>query len=238
MRSVRDRLASDLSLMFRIWRSGAAPFLIFRSKPAACKTHLPAKIMEFGLEPLQLRAQNLIPETSKPRDKHLNFVICGRKAAPNLALPITKLFEHTIWGGYVSDGQRNADFRKASAESAVARYFDHLIADIWASKYYGASLGCTIECHRRLLSGQLNQLDSTAFQIELPILNGATFDELYRLREEEASHFQRFRTSLRRALNERLAASTGTNDRQIAQEITEDFITPALGFNLRSLEGI
>jgi hypothetical protein len=116
----------------------------------------------------------------------------------------------------------------ASAESAVVRYLDHLVADIWASKYYGASLGCTIQSHRCLLSGKTSRRDSTAFQIDLPILNGATFEQLHRLRQDEASHFRRFRASLRRALDERLAVSPGANDLQIAQEITEDFLTPAL----------
>jgi hypothetical protein len=59
-------------------------------------------------------------------------------------------------------------------------------------------------------------------------LNGATFEQLYRLRRDEADHFRRFRASLRRALDERLSASKGSNDIQIAREITEDFLEPAL----------
>jgi hypothetical protein len=223
----RRRLVSDLSLLHQIWLSGAAPFLIFRSKPSACRTHLPERIKEFGLEHLEIRARELVPEIAKNSEISIEPCDCGRNGCIKFTFD-NQLFEHTLWGGYVVEGISNVDFRTASAESAVGRYLDHLVADIWASKYYGANLGSTIQTHHRLLSGEITTPDSTAFQIELPILNGATFEQLHRIREDEASHFQRFRTSLRRALEARLSVSTSVDERQIAQEIAEDFLMPAL----------
>ena len=223
----RRKLISDLLLLFQIWRSGAAPFLIFRSKPEACKDHLPERIKEFGLEHLRVRAESLVPEIANNSDISVKRCDCGRDGCTQFTLN-HRLFEHTVWGGYLVEGTSNADFRTASAESAVARYLDHLVADIWASKYYGASLGSTIQSHHRLLSGEMRTRDSTAFQIDLPILNGASFEQLHRVREDENSHFQRFRTSLRQALDERLATSNDADEMQIAQDVAEDFLTPSL----------
>jgi hypothetical protein len=142
---------------------------------------------------------------------------CGRGDCTQFTLN-NRFFEHTAWGSYVAGSAQNEDFRWASAEAAVSRYFEHLVADIWASTFYGASLGTAIESHHRLLAGEAKTRDSVAFQVDLPILNGASFEQLHRLREDENGHFLRFRTSLCRALDERLSASNKVNGEDVAKK--------------------
>jgi hypothetical protein len=236
----RERLVSDLFFLLLIWQAGSSPFLIFRSKPSVCKEHWPQKIKELGLNSLRLQSQSLVPEIAANSRISTEPCDCGRKDCTRFTLN-NNLFEHTVWGSYQRGKIENSDFRLASAESTIERYFDHLVADIWASKYYKASLGCTVQSHHLFLSGQVKERDSIAFQIDLPILNGATFDQLYRLREAEADHFQRFRTALRRVLDERLAASESVNGMHIAREITEDYLEPALHSirdRLKASEGV
>lgn len=226
-RESRRRLISDLCLLLEICRSGADRFLIFRSKPSACKDHMPKRIHELGLQRLAARANALVSEVASASDISIEPCACGRDGCTQFTLN-NRLFEHTVWGSYLASDPRNGDFRQATSESVVSRYFEHLVADIWASTYYGASLGTTIESHHRLLAGKLRTRDSAAFQIDLPILNGANFEQLHRLREDESGNFARFRSSLRRALDERLAASNEVDEIRVAQEVVDDYLQPAL----------
>jgi hypothetical protein len=226
-KEIRRKLISDLSLLLQIYLSGADRFLIFRSKPSACTHHISERIRELGLQRLETRANALISEVASVSDIKIEPCDCGRDSCTQFTLN-NRLFEHTVWGSYVASSAQNKDFRRASAEAAVARYFEHLVADIWASSFYGASLGTTIESHHRFLAGEAKTRDSVVFQIDLPILNGANFEQLHRLREDENGHFIRFRTSLRRALDERLFASNEVDDKDVAKDMVDDHLIPAL----------
>jgi hypothetical protein len=193
------------------------------------------RIHELGLQRLETRANALVSEVADVSDISIEPCDCGRGGCTQFTLN-NRLFEHTVWGSYVAGDARNEDFHRANAESAVSRYFEHLVADIWASTYSGASLGTTIESHHRLLAGESRTRDSVAFQIDLPILNGASFEQLHRLREDENGHFIRFRTSLRRALDERLTASNEVDGKDVAQDVVDDHLIPALNSILDRLK--
>lgn len=157
----RERLVSDLLLLLRIWQSGAAPFLIFRRKPGVCKEHWPEKIKEFGLDSLRLQAFNLVPEVAETSDIAIEPCDCEREGCTQFTLN-NSMFEHTVWGGFFREGTKNSDFRLASAEATVQRYFDHLVAiyglvntmeQVWAARYEvitGSSPGNETDGNQRL----------------------------------------------------------------------------------------
>ena len=201
--------------------------MLFRSKPSVCSHHWSEQIEELGLKSMQSNALSLAHEVAKTAAVQTASCDCGKLDCIRFALR-HELFEHTIWGTFVRQSA-NADLKLASAEVTLGRYFDHLVSDIWASRYYHSSLGCTLASHRRFLSGCTEDRESLAFQFNLPILGGMDFEHLFRLRQDEAEHFDRFRHALRVAFDERVRRfNTSINGGVIVREIADDVIEPSL----------
>jgi hypothetical protein len=66
-----------------------------------------------------------------------------------------------------------------------------------------------------------------ALNLALPVLEGVPAAELIRVRQAEALSFERFRQSLRLAIQDRLTNSQAT-PAQLATEIVDDVVNPAL----------
>ena len=138
------------------------------------------------------------------------------------------LFEHTVWGSFVAESMGSSGYRLASANAAIKQHFDYLVSDIWAAQIYRSSLGCTIESHQHFLAGRPQDRESVALQFDLPFLNGVDYHRLFQLRKDETDHFERFRSSLKRALDESLRKPPSQGGQYIAKQITDDVIEPAL----------
>jgi hypothetical protein len=81
--------------------------------------------------------------------------------------------------------------------------------------------------------------EDVAFRIGLPVLDGIDPGTLMSLRKAEADSFRRCQHALRSAIRERIRSMPDASASQVAKEIEDDVIAPALadvGRRLRSAE--
>jgi hypothetical protein len=67
-----------------------------------------------------------------------------------------------------------------------------------------------------------------AMRVRLPVLEGLSPDVLICIRSDEHQYFDRFKTQLRLAIQERLKAADSDDPEKVAKEIQRDLIQPEL----------
>lgn len=139
--------------------------------------------------------------------------------------------EHTTWGavqGVVSELNQR-ELMLVVATAVTARFSAHLASDIQAAEKWGCPLGIGINfhCHMASLRAKAATVEDVVFQLDLPVIEGIDARDLIQLRKDEHDHFEAFRTALRRATAEKIAAIGGCSSR-LAVEIQNDLLNPAL----------
>jgi hypothetical protein len=120
------------------------------------------------------------------------------------------------------------EVQRAVADGVLERYLSHLSADVLGAKIIGAPLGSILSLHRVLLQRRPPSVAATAFELDLPILDNVSTEDLIRVRLDERDMFDRFQASLRRAIKEAIKVSDSSRSVEIAAEIRSDIIDPEL----------
>lgn len=112
----------------------------------------------------------------------------------------------------------------------VQSHVQQLLADIALARQWQSPLGSTIKFHQQILRRNTAGTEEAqvAINIQLPVLRNADPELLIRIRQDEAEHFIAFRDALRRAIREKLQATSDKDPARIADEIESDLIEPQL----------
>jgi hypothetical protein len=220
---IPDHLPVYVRLLLYLREIGAEELLIFRQKRPPCQEHLKDHLHEVGIDDAEAEAERVIPQLAEEaklqlrvHDDHLDYTFSH------------PLFEHTVWGAIRPDADE--DLSQAVARSVVRKYLASLASDLYTAKVLNSPLGSTVRLHTRLLVGRTiaSEDSSLAFRLELPALHGIDARTLLKIRNDERPTFDRFRRALAKAMEDRLAASTSKNAAEIANEIQQDVLEPAL----------
>lgn len=219
---------SDVQLLLYVREIGAERLLRLRRKPDPQAGDWRDTAREAALDELIPIAEDAIArvaqeaeiEYSAYRDHH-HYSLTHQ------------LFEHTQWGGVwtLDSSSTDQDARRAIAEDVVEQYVAYLAADVQAARTLHLPLGATVQFHGDLLQSPAEVADPvavTGFELELPVVEGIDLRSLIELRERERERFEKFRSSLKLAIKERIRASGDPDPRRVAQEIETDIVAPAL----------
>jgi len=164
------------------------------------------------------------------------------KSDPKSQLPTVRLAHPMLLGGgnftdvetFEGWEARHPEFQSASIKYKLARFFlpDYLLGwagDLYLSRELSLPVGISNPLQSRVLhlSGPRQAEGEIVFKLQLPVINGLAPKDLLAIRESEHDAFEAFRSSLRMAIRERLSVG-GSEPSNVAQEISQDVIQPAL----------
>ncbi|WP_204072791.1 hypothetical protein [Planotetraspora phitsanulokensis] len=217
-------LASQLRLLLYLRDIGAEANLIFRQKTPACRQHFEEHLRESGLSHLVDAAAPLVDELAlaghytidRRCDDHLHYTFEH------------PLLEH-VQSGAVGAGLVGEDLARAIAMDVFKLYSAHMVADIRTSRIVKAPLAAVVGLHRETLY-RVPAADehSIALELGLPFLNGVPVKDLIQIRNDEYLSFEKFRTSLRKAIKEKVTSATEGGPTEVANEISRDIVLPSL----------
>jgi hypothetical protein len=223
---VRRWLVSHIDVLLYLRSIGAEPLLTFETRRPPCEVHWKDHAEEAGLSAVVDQSAEIAARLVAEGDIRIVKAECDhtyRFDHPE--------FEHSVWihldhedATSMSERERNVEV----AHSVVRRYTAHLSSDLMASRQAGAPLGSILSLHRALLLERPPTVQATAFELDLPILSNVSVPDLLRLRNEERDLFEKFQTSLRLAITERIRRQAASDDPGIASEIQQDVIDPEL----------
>jgi hypothetical protein len=228
---IKRLLETYIRLLFYLRNIGAEEFLFFTERPSRwCEDCGRLLFLEIGVESpeaYQLYVEQLAERLVREGTFRVR-TIRGRRAfefshPTYIPTPIVN------FTGRRSAAEVTRDRRKIVA-SLTQRYVHHLIADINLSHRWHSPLGSTLKFHEQLLRGDRAKSSEAdvALHLQLPILKGVSTETLLKIRKEEGQHFEAFRTSLRRAIRERIEVAPDQNTDAISREIVLDVIQPGL----------
>ena len=115
-------------------------------------------------------------------------------------------------------GLSDDEIKVVAVKKVFENFLAYLASDVRAAQIYDAPLGSAIPFHQQLLrTANSPTVAEVAMRMRLPVLEGITPDVLLRIREDEHEYFDRFRTQLRLAIQERLKAAESENPRKSRQ---------------------
>ncbi|MCF6470452.1 hypothetical protein FAF44_18925 [Nonomuraea sp. MG754425] len=216
-------LESQLRLLLYLRKIGAEKHLMFRQKAPACQLHFEDHLQEAGLDHLKDAATQIVGELartgkcriSKACEGHIHYSYDH------------SILEHTQWG--VVRVEPGADPARCIAEDVFKLFSAHMVADVRTSKIIGAPLSLVVGLHRETFH-RLTDADehSVALELALPFLEGVPVGDILKIRDDEYLSFEKFRSALRSAIKEKVAAVGDRSSVDIADEIADDMILPAL----------
>jgi len=224
-------LAPFVDVLGHLDALGALPLVEFEVRRPSCRAHYVEHAREAGIEHAVDNTEILTNDIASAGDIEWNQFATEDHEDIEYSLSHA-WFEHTCWGALCfmerQVPREEAEIRRAIAKDVVLRYLAELSADASASKVSGAALGSTVALYRRLLAKKVApQVEDIAFNLTLPVSQGATIASLIRLRHEEAEAFERFQRSLKKALLEKVRS--GASDvEKVSREVQEDLIEPEL----------
>jgi hypothetical protein len=203
--------------------------LLFRQKPPACVLHYKQHLGETNLDGLLDNASWLIDQLAeqgelveiRQHDDHWHYTF------------VHPMLEHTQWGSFgLEEGSTNpaTDPNRAVAEAVFKEYSAHLVSDVRTAKYLTSPLAASVSLHSEVLDQPRAEATEAevALELSLPVLEGVPAAELLKVRRDEALSFERFRHSLRAAIQERLSNVQGGSSAEVASSVAEEVINPAL----------
>lgn len=224
---LRKWIAAHLEVLLYLRQMGGESLLTFEEKPIPCELHWKRHASEAGLQMVVEDSTRIAERLSHESDIQL----VERNADGSNYVFIHPEFEHHVWVDIDNDTKdilTEDQVKLYVATKVLARYTAHLASDVSAGSAHQIPLGSTLALHCALLEHRTPSVAETAFQIELPVLTNVAVADLIRVRNEERDLFERFQTSLRTAIRERLKLEPSENPAQLAREIREDLIDPNL----------
>jgi hypothetical protein len=225
---IPEWLLSHLEVLLYLRQIGAEPLLAFRLKPPPCQVHLAQHVGEASLS-LVLRSENRV---AKSLAKKAEVVLQTRRdGSIGYALNLDGL-GHTQWGTVPKDaalGLSDDQVKVVVVKRVFENFLAYLASDVRAAQKYNTPLGSAIPFHQTLLRmATPPSVADVAMRVRLPVLEGLSPDVLLRIRSDEHQYFDRFKTQLRLAIQERLQAADSDDPEKVAKEIQRDLIQPEL----------
>lgn len=221
-------LLEHLEVLLYLRDIGAESLLAFRLKPPPCRLHLAQHVEEASLSRL-LEAEDHVARSIAQKAP----ITLQRKRNGSIAYRIDfDDFEHTQWGVVPKEdrkGLSDDEIKVVAVKKVFENFLAYLASDVRAAQIYDAPLGSAIPFHQQLLrTANSPTVAEVAMRMRLPVLEGIAPDVLLRIREDEHEYFDRFRTQLRLAIQERLKAAESEDPERVANEIQRDVIEPEL----------
>jgi hypothetical protein len=221
-------LLSHFEVLLYLRQIGAETLLTFRLKPPPCQVHLTQHVEEASLS----RLFTVEDRMARSMAKEAEITIARqRNGSIKYRLNLDGL-EHTQWGTVSKDEAKGLSTSKIEI-IIVKKIFEHFLAylasDVRAAHVYNTPLGPAIPFHQAMLRmANPPTVAEVAMKVRLPVLEGLDPEMLLRIRQDEHEHFDRFRTQLRLAIQERLNNANSKDSDGIAKEIQRDLIEPEL----------
>ncbi|MEJ7651574.1 MAG: hypothetical protein WKF57_21400 [Nakamurella sp.] len=137
----------------------------------------------------------------------------------------------TVAAGKVAVGsaRTEADLVHGIARRLAVKQASYLIGDVALSREYHAAMGITSQyAVGQPAAGSSVDAGSVAFNLVLPIPESMSSKDLLLMRDYEYDDFQAFRIALKTAMQERIAATEGTDAESIAEGVLFDVVMPAI----------
>jgi hypothetical protein len=227
-----ELITNEVELLLYLRSVRATDLILFRAKPDCCFQHLRQHAREHGLGGiLDSESEWVHGLAEKAKIKHERI---GANRIDYVF--IHPEFEHYVWGEITLGKRINRvdAINNAIARDVMRRYLGHLNADIMAARYYELPLASSVRFHRQMIeSSQTRSAESVSCELLLPVLNNIDVRTLIALRRDEQDSFNRFRCSLREAIEQSLKAATcSVGATEIAAKIRRELVDPELA-NIR-----
>jgi hypothetical protein len=232
----KECVLTHCRLLLHLNAIGALDSVVFHQKPDPCTQHGNdnAVLNEAGLARILDDELNIVVELERGE------LIAGEfHHGPSYERHFHYEYEHPLIGrhsGTLAIPYAEEELiKRAIAQDLFLLYAENLAADVATSRVLSAPLAVSLPLHEALLGGITDRLssnkhaDEVAIELGLPILHGITARDLIKIRNDEADAFERFRSGLRAAINERVQRMDSADDAtRIAAAIVDEFIVPGL----------
>lgn len=239
-------IVAHAQILFRVQEVGLSPLVIFRPKPVACSLHYETHAEEAGITDILPRSRAIIAELAKLgnlkhfeiSDNYIHYVFT------HPALP--HYVENVFRPKRISRSPDASKILPLVAENVFYVCSAHLVSDVSCAKTLQTPLITEVRLHREMLAAAADHghawprqsaskteaqayptVEDVVFELELPIIRGERFSDVVALRESQYESFERFRDTLRQAIQARFNAGE-TDVCDIAREIERDIIAPGL----------
>jgi hypothetical protein len=172
-------------------------------KTPGCAQHYRKHLDEVGLAGLLEKSSWLIDRLAedgevielKPHDDHWDYTFRH------------PMIEHFVSGGVFPEedsADPKVDPQRAVAEAVFKKYSAHLVSDVHTAKRFSTPLAASVSLHAEVLDRSIPEAAEAeiALNLALPVLEDVPAAELIRVRQAEALSFERFRQSLRLAIQD------------------------------------
>jgi hypothetical protein len=221
------RLTDYATALLKLREQGLDRYLIFREKPQECTVHFEQHVHEAGLERLskskveivdQLVADGRLEDRPRQCTDHWHF----RYRHPSLAVPVTGRVDGT-WSREGTERRQ-----RLAAEEVFRSLLANLSADIRNASELGVPLAAGLELHEDLLRRKAEpvHVEDVAMRLRLPVMQNMTAAEVLAFRESEDISFERMRSAIRTAIEERL--KTESDPEVAAEKIYRNVIEPEI----------
>ena len=219
------RIVEYVDLLLYLRESGADDLMVFIDKPVPNdENDLESYLADLGLSEVANTAHQLVEQIASEYSVTTE-VDEGRKYLR---------LSHPWWdSSQMFDVARahelGDDLLHVAASNVVQMNLYMGVSDLASAKMHRLPLATSAALQDELIHRAPNSdtdAASVAFDLDLPYLGGISTRELLRLRDDERSSFEQFRSSIRDAVRERVAAGEVDDPAGLAQEILEDVVQP------------
>jgi hypothetical protein len=219
-----DNIAEHVAALLYLREIGAADMLIFVQKPPAREEDYRQHAADAGVLDVIDGASHWIDRLAD----HGEIKALQAHADHWHYTFIHQDLEHLASGVIASGTGGEAPDLRDVAESVFARYASHLVSDVVTARSMALPLGSSVQLHEEALARTTSSstVGDVAFDLVLPVLDTLPIRDVIRLRQDEWEYFDRFRSSLTQAIEERL--STGESSAAVAADVARSVIEPAI----------
>lgn len=223
-------LEQRIKLLLHLRKIGAEPYLDFAPKPHSfCSEHYRKCAERFGISIMS--DEDVLNKVTNRLLRESRISIKRYPDSWHYTLSHPRM--DSVYGEFSHSEEIT---ERPSAEKVVAevlgRHCNSVVMDLYTATTLKRPLIQTPDAF--WISVPSNDADkvysekSVALEIRLPVLRGVPARELIRMRQDEWSHFERFRDALRRAVNDQITQSGDKHPQEIARSVVEDYVNPEL----------
>jgi hypothetical protein len=204
---------------------GAEEFITFRRKAQLCTDHWAQHAVEAGLPPVDPAIDALADELAQ--GYRLKLEQTGKVFSYSFSHPLL----YTTTYGEVRKRPKKKDLAKALIRRQAARIVAGLTRSVWLCREVHGALGQSALEGGKVVTVQNSDHPSVAdvaMNLRLPVLEGASVEQLLALRRDDASEFEVFRGALTKTIEERVKALPDERADRVGQSVVEDVLQPAM----------